>query len=88
MPGCRIRHTFLRQTLSGIARFRNGATIRSGRNSATASSVTESAMSNSTDTSCPRVVSSTYSRCVRLLKLRVRKRMRIVSMPLPAAAWP
>ena len=48
-----------RQTSSGILRFRNGATISSGRHSATASRVTSSLMSNSTDTSWPAAVSST-----------------------------
>jgi hypothetical protein len=36
-----------------------------------------SLMSNSIDTSWPRAVSSMCSRCARLLKLWVRKRMRI-----------
>jgi hypothetical protein len=67
MPGCTTRHGTWRHTLSGIARFMNGAITTSGRNSATASSVTLSAMSNSIDTAWPSAASSTCRRWVRLL---------------------
>ena len=51
MPGCTTRQGTRRQTSSGIARLRNGATIRSGWNRSAASRVTWSLMSNSTDSS-------------------------------------
>src|SRR5674476_915224 len=51
--------------------------MRSGTNKATASSVTESVMSNSTETSCPRWRSSAPSRWVRLLKAWVSSKIRM-----------
>jgi hypothetical protein len=80
-PGCTTRQRWRLQIDSGIARLRNGATITSGRYSATASSLVASLTSNSIDTSWPSRVSSTYSRCVRLLKLWVRNRMRMRAAP-------
>jgi len=77
MPGWTTRQTCFAQIDSGIARFRKGATIRSGANSATASALTASPISNSTLSSCPTSANSQYTRCVRLLKLCVSNRMRI-----------
>ena len=68
-PGWTTRQTCVRQIDSGN-RALAGTARRSGR-AGTARpprSVTASLMSNSTDTSWPRAVSSTHSRCVRLLK--------------------
>ena len=77
MPGCTMSVRCRRQIDSGTARLRKGATITSGANSATASSATESAMSNSTETSCPSSRNSANRRWVRLLKLWVSSRMRM-----------
>lgn len=79
IPGCTTKHTCCCQIEAGIARFKKGATIRSGLNKATASSLTESAISSSTDTKCPHPRNATKSRCVRLLKLCAKKRMRMIS---------
>jgi hypothetical protein len=53
-----MKHGVVRQIVAGIARLRKGASTRSGLNSATASSLTESAMSNSMLISWPRARSS------------------------------
>ena len=50
-PGCTMRQRCRCQIDGGIARFRNGASIKSGRNSSTASPVTRSWISSSTDSS-------------------------------------
>ena len=62
-PGCTMRHRCRCQSDAGIARFKNGARITSGFHSSTASLVTRSWMSSSTDNSWPSCASSTYSRC-------------------------
>src|SRR5689334_13996866 len=68
----RVRHI-----ASGMARLRKGAMMSCGSCSATASDVTASLTSSSTETSCPLAESSTNSRCVRLLNAWASSRMRI-----------
>jgi len=80
MPGCSTRHTWRCQIAAAIARFRKGAMIRSGWNNATASRLTESAMSNSTDTRWPLLRSATNRRCVKLLKAWARNKMRMLML--------
>src|SRR5664280_2232191 len=83
-PGWTIRHRTVRQTASGMARRRNGATTRSGRNKRTASVTLSSFTSSSTESSWPRSASSTWMRWVSALKLVASNRMRIVPS---ADAW-
>src|SRR5664279_1895935 len=77
-PGWTIRHRTVRQTASGMARRKNGATTRSGRNKRTASVTLSSFTSSSTESSWPRSASSTWMRWVSALKLVASNRMRIV----------
>ncbi len=67
-PGCTMRQRHRCQTDGGMARFRKGARTTSGRNRSTASQVTRSWMSSSTDSVWPSRVSSTWSRCARAVE--------------------
>src|SRR6056297_3532438 len=84
-PGCTIRQGTDFQTSSGILRLRNGAITASGPNSETASRVTSSVISSSTETSWPARSSSAKTRWLRELNAWQRISRRIVQYRLESS---